>query len=219
MWNKTGDTLEFSIAQAYYQTTWFYASCVTAFLAMLWGLYRLRLYQVARESNAQVEGRVDERLRVARELHDTLLQSFQASLIGMQAARTMFARRPEKAVQSLDDAITMAAGAVAEGRIQNLRVGPRREAISRNCSLLPVRNWHTLRRLRGIHRSSALRWKGSGANWILCSRTRSTGSPANCCGTRTGTHKPAGSRPRSATRVVNSACTSATTEKESPPKS
>src|SRR4029453_569672 len=84
VWNETGDTLEFSIDPAYYQTTWFYASCVAAFLAMLWGLYRLRLYQIRREFNAQLDGRVDERLRVARELHDTLLQSFQASLIRMQ---------------------------------------------------------------------------------------------------------------------------------------
>ena len=122
VWNETGDTLEFSIAPAYYQTTWFGALCVAAFLAGIWGLYRLRLYQIAREFAAQTE----ERTRIARELHDTLLQSFQASVIRMQAARNMFDRRPENAVQSLDDAITMAGGAVAEGRnaIQNLRAQP-----------------------------------------------------------------------------------------------
>ncbi|HLN03669.1 MAG TPA: two-component regulator propeller domain-containing protein [Bryobacteraceae bacterium] len=122
VWNETGDTLEFSIAPAYYQTTWFGALCVAAFLAGIWGLYRLRLYQIAREFAAQTE----ERTRIARELHDTLLQGFQASLIQMQAARNMFDRRPEKAVQSLDDAITMAAGSVAEGRsaIQDLRAQP-----------------------------------------------------------------------------------------------
>ena len=126
VWNETGDTVEFSIAPAYYQTSWFYASCVVAFLAILWGLYELRVYQMRREFNAQLEGRVDERMRVARELHDTLLQSFQASLIQMQAARNIFARRPEKAVESLDKAITTAAGAVAEGRsaIQDLRLHP-----------------------------------------------------------------------------------------------
>jgi signal transduction histidine kinase len=126
VWNETGDTLEFSIDPAYYQTTWFYALCVAAFLAMLWGLYWLRLYQVRREFNAQLDGRVEERMRVARELHDTLLQSFQASLIQMQAARNVLSRRPEKAEQSLDKAITTAAGAVAEGRsaIQDLRVQP-----------------------------------------------------------------------------------------------
>ena len=126
VWNETGDTLEFSVAPAYYQTSWFYASCVAAFLGMLWGLYRLRLYQIRREFSAQLDGRVDERMRVARELHDTLLQSFQASVIQMQAARNIFDRRPEKAVQSLDKAITIAAGAVVEGRsaIQDLRVHP-----------------------------------------------------------------------------------------------
>ncbi len=126
VWNETGDALEFSIAPAFYQTAWFYASCVAAFLAMLWGLYRLRLYQVRREFNAQLNARVDERLRVAGELHDTLLQSFQASLIRMQVARNAFSRRPEEAAESLNRAIDMAAGAIAEGRnaIQGLRAEP-----------------------------------------------------------------------------------------------
>jgi signal transduction histidine kinase len=126
VWNETGDTLEFSIAPAYYQTPWFYASCVVAFLAILWGLYRLRLYQIRREFDAQLDGRVGERMRVARELHDTLLQSFQAALIQMQAARNILDRRPEKVAERIDKAINMAADAVAEGRsaIQDLRVHP-----------------------------------------------------------------------------------------------
>ena len=126
VWNETGDTLEFSIAPAWNQATWFYASCVAAFLAMLWGLYRLRLYQIRREFNAQLDGRVDERLRVARELHDTMLQSFQAALIQMQAAYNIFTRRPEKTGESLQKAINTAAGAIVEGRsaIQDLRLHP-----------------------------------------------------------------------------------------------
>jgi len=126
VWNETGDTLEFSIAPAWNQTSWFYASCVAAFLAVLWGLYRLRLYQIRREFNAQLDGRVDERLRVARELHDTMLQSFQAALIQMQAAYNIFTRRPEKTGESLEKAINTAAGAIAEGRsaIQDLRLHP-----------------------------------------------------------------------------------------------
>ena len=123
VWNETGDTLEFSIAPAYYQTTWFYASCVAAFLAALWALYRLRLYQIAREFNSQLDGRVDERLRVARDLHDTLLQTFQAALIQMQAGYNLLSRRPEKAAEAIQKAITTSAGAIAEGReaIQNMR--------------------------------------------------------------------------------------------------
>jgi signal transduction histidine kinase len=65
-------------------------------------------------------------MRVARELHDSMLQSFLAALIQMQAARNIFARRPEKAEESIDRAINTAAGAIAEGRsaIQNLRLHP-----------------------------------------------------------------------------------------------
>jgi signal transduction histidine kinase len=95
-------------------------------MAMLWGAYQFRVRQLQHEFNMRLEGRVEERTRVARELHDTLLQSFQASLIRMQAARNVFDRHPEKAVQNLDAAITTVAGAVAEGRnaIQDLRAQP-----------------------------------------------------------------------------------------------
>jgi len=94
-----------------------------AFLATGWVLSRLRVYQIAREFDARLEGRLDERLRVARELHDTLLQTFQASLMQMQAARNLFSRRPDQAAQNLDRAINMAATAIVEGRstIQGLR--------------------------------------------------------------------------------------------------
>jgi signal transduction histidine kinase len=129
VWNETGDSLEFSLAPAYYQTTWFRAGCVVAFFATLWGLYRLRLYQLSREFDAQLDGRVEERTRVGRELHDTMLQSFQASLFQMQAARNLFSRRSEHALQNLDHAITMAAGAIAEGRNA---VGDLRSAAIRN---------------------------------------------------------------------------------------
>jgi signal transduction histidine kinase/ligand-binding sensor domain-containing protein len=119
VWNEAGDSIEFSIAPAYYQTTWFRASVVAVFFLALWGLYRLRLYQVAREFAAQT----GERTRIARDLHDTLLQSFQASVIQMQTARNIFPRRPEAAIQTLDNAIGSAEQAIDEGRstIQDLR--------------------------------------------------------------------------------------------------
>jgi len=126
VWNEAGDSLDFSIDPAYYQTTWFRASCVAAFFALLWALYRYRLYQIKHEFNARLEERVGERTRIARELHDTLLQSFQGSLIMMQAARNFLSRRPEKAGETLDNAINVASGAIAEGRdaIHDLRLQP-----------------------------------------------------------------------------------------------
>jgi hypothetical protein len=68
VWNEAGTFMDFSIDPAYNQTAWFQAVCATAFLALLWALYRLRLHQIAREFNARLEARVDERTRIAREL-------------------------------------------------------------------------------------------------------------------------------------------------------
>jgi signal transduction histidine kinase/ligand-binding sensor domain-containing protein len=123
VWNETGDSVEFSIAPAYYQTAWFRASEIVAFVLLLSGLYRLRLYQLSREFNAQLEGRVDERLRVARDLHDTLLQSFQGLMLRFQTARNMVAKRPAAALEVFDTALVQADRAIVEGReaIQNMR--------------------------------------------------------------------------------------------------
>jgi len=121
-WTAGGASLNIRILPPWYGTWWFWSMTVLALVASVWAIYRIRLHQVALEFKAQLE----ERARIARELHDTLLQSFQASLIQMQAARNILDRRPEKAAQTLDKAITTAAEAVAEGRsaIQDLRVHP-----------------------------------------------------------------------------------------------
>jgi signal transduction histidine kinase len=73
----------------------------------------------------RLEERVGERTRIARDLHDTLLQSFQGLLYEFQAARNLFPRRPEDALHTLDGAISSAEAAIGEGRdaIQNLRPG------------------------------------------------------------------------------------------------
>ena len=123
VWNEAGTSLDFSIAPAYYQTTWFRLSCVAAFLALLWALHRLRLRQLQREFEAGLEGRVGERTRIARELHDTLLQSFQGLLLHLQAGVNLLATRPHDAKQKLENAIDMASDAITEGRraVQDLR--------------------------------------------------------------------------------------------------
>jgi signal transduction histidine kinase len=74
----------------------------------------------------RLEARVGERTRIARELHDTLLQSFHGLLFRFQAARNMLPKRPEEAIQALDGAIARAERALAEGRdaVQDLRPDP-----------------------------------------------------------------------------------------------
>jgi signal transduction histidine kinase len=116
VWNEAGAFLDFSIDPAYYQTTWFRASCVAAFFALLWALYRYRLYQIQQGFNANLEGRVDERTRIARELHDTLLQSFHGLIFRFQAADNLLPARPGDAKQTLESALEDSVQAITEAR-------------------------------------------------------------------------------------------------------
>ena len=61
-----------------------------------------------------LEARVGERTRIARDLHDTLLQSFHGLMFRFQAARNMLPNRPEEATQALDNALTRAEQALDE---------------------------------------------------------------------------------------------------------
>ena len=123
VWNEAGTFLDFSIAPTYYQTTWFRLSCVATFLALLWALYQSRVHQLARQFNVGLEARVNERTRIARELHDTLLQNLHGLLFRFQAARNMLPRRTEEAMEALDGAIMRTEQAIAESRdtIKDLR--------------------------------------------------------------------------------------------------
>jgi len=94
-----------------------------AFAALLWALYQLRLRQIAHAFNARLEERVAERTRIARDLHDTLLQSFQGLLLRFQTVRELLRTRPAEAEQILGSAIDQTAHAITEGRnaVQGLR--------------------------------------------------------------------------------------------------
>ena len=96
-----------------------------AFVASLWVLYRYRMHQLGRQFDLRLEERLGERTRIARDLHDTMLQSFQGSVFEFQAVQKLLSNRPEEAKPALDRAIDSARSAIAEGRdaIQGLRPG------------------------------------------------------------------------------------------------
>jgi signal transduction histidine kinase/ligand-binding sensor domain-containing protein len=124
VWNEAGTFLDLAVAPAYYQTTWFRLSCVAAFLALLGGLYQLRLRQLAREYDIRVEERVGERTRIARELHDSLLQGVQGLMFRLQAVRELLpGRAPAEAIEALDVALERGDKVIVEGRdtISDLR--------------------------------------------------------------------------------------------------
>jgi signal transduction histidine kinase len=79
VWNEEGATLGFSIAPAWFQTTWFLVACVVIGAVVAWVIYRSRERQIARAISARFDERLAERTRMARELHDTFLQTIQGS--------------------------------------------------------------------------------------------------------------------------------------------
>ena len=123
VWNEQGVTLSLEILPPWWGTTWFRGACAGMFVALLWAGYQLRVRQLHHQFDITLEARVGERTRIARELHDTLLQSFHGLLLRFQAASQLLLERPAEAKQELDGAIESAANAITEGRdaVQGLR--------------------------------------------------------------------------------------------------
>ena len=79
VWNEDGAAFDFTIAPAWYQTRSFFASCVLAGGILIWGIYQIRMRQMARQLKGRFDEVVAERTRIARDLHDTLVQTIQGS--------------------------------------------------------------------------------------------------------------------------------------------
>ncbi|MBB4098659.1 sensor histidine kinase [Sphingomonas kyeonggiensis] len=121
-WNEAGATVEFTIPPTFVQSKWFLALCAAIVLALLWLAYRLRMAQVAGRIRARLEERMGERERIARELHDTLLQSVQGLVLRFQSvANKMPPEGPARG--QLEAALARADEIIADGRdrVQGLR--------------------------------------------------------------------------------------------------
>jgi signal transduction histidine kinase/ligand-binding sensor domain-containing protein len=79
VWNESGASLDFSVAPAWYQTNWFQILCVVSGVLIVRVVYRLRVLRISRALGARFDERLAERTRMARDLHDTFLQTIQGS--------------------------------------------------------------------------------------------------------------------------------------------
>ncbi|HET6899553.1 MAG TPA: two-component regulator propeller domain-containing protein, partial [Vicinamibacteria bacterium] len=123
VWNETGAFVDFSIAPAYYQAAWFRFAGFAALLVILAGLYRLRLRQATQRVRARLEARLEERERIARDLHDTLLQSVQGLILKFDAiAKRMPQADPARG--AMEETLDRADDILAEGRdrVRSLRL-------------------------------------------------------------------------------------------------
>jgi ligand-binding sensor domain-containing protein len=87
VWNLTGDTLELVLAPHFYQTTWFFALVVLSAAAVVLSFHRLRVERL----RGRYVATLTERARVAREVHDSLLQGMTGALMHLRGLRKRFA--------------------------------------------------------------------------------------------------------------------------------
>jgi len=120
-WTDKGAEVRVVILPPWWGTWPFRAVCALAVGLIVWLLWRLRVRQMAKQLNLRFEERLGERTRIARDLHDTLLQSFQALMIHFQAVDRMIP--PGKGKEALEKVLDRADQAIVEGRdaIQNIR--------------------------------------------------------------------------------------------------
>ena len=115
VWNRTGTELSVEIPPTFFQSKWFALLCALAALGVLWLLYRVRIRQVGRHIRARLDERIAERERIARELHDTLLQSVQGLILSFQAATEQLQPSDPTRVK-LEGTLQRADDVLAEGR-------------------------------------------------------------------------------------------------------
>lgn len=89
--------LDFSVTPACYQTAWFGAVCAAFLLSLLGAVYHWRVRQLPHDFELTLDARVGERTRIARELHDTLLQSSHGLLLRLQTVSHLLRKRPTEA--------------------------------------------------------------------------------------------------------------------------
>ncbi len=115
--------LALTVDPMFWQTSWFLTLLTVATLGTALAGYRIHLRRISQQLSVRFEERLGERTRIARELHDTLLQSLHGLMFRFQAARNMLPGRAEDAANALDGAIVRAEQAIIESRnaIQHLR--------------------------------------------------------------------------------------------------
>ena len=121
-WQELAAPLAIVITPAFYQTVWFYLLSTLVVLTLLYLLYLLRVQQLTNRLKERLKERSDERLRIARALHDTLLQSVHGLMLRFHfAAQTLPDNSPAR--QSLELALTRADAVYLETRreVESLR--------------------------------------------------------------------------------------------------
>ncbi|MET0332595.1 MAG: two-component regulator propeller domain-containing protein [Dyella sp.] len=92
-WHEAATPLSFEVPPAYYETWWFRGLVLAMLLAALWMFYSLRLRQMSTRLSDRHRAQLAERERIARDLHDTLLQGLLSISLQLAVANDQIATR------------------------------------------------------------------------------------------------------------------------------
>jgi signal transduction histidine kinase len=115
IWNRSGAVLDVTIPPTFGQSVWFKLLVVLLLGALMGAIYVMRVRQVTAQLQNRFDIRIAERERIARELHDTLLQSVQGLLLQFKAIANRLSENQDLR-RSLDAALTRAQNLLIEGR-------------------------------------------------------------------------------------------------------
>jgi signal transduction histidine kinase/ligand-binding sensor domain-containing protein len=115
VWNETGVSLSFAVTPAFDQTVWFRALCLIAAVAVLWVLSWLRLRQATARLHQRLAAQMEERERIAHDLHDTFFQAIQGLLLRFHTATSKL-RKDEPMRQIFEETLRQSDQVMLEGR-------------------------------------------------------------------------------------------------------
>ena len=122
VWNDVGASVPVNILPTFYQTIWFRVLIGCMLGCALWLVFTYRVHRAATLIKERLAARYTERMRIARDLHDTLIQGVGALTVNVHAIMETVTGN-EQAKENMDDVLDRADTLLAEGRdrIRDLR--------------------------------------------------------------------------------------------------
>jgi ligand-binding sensor domain-containing protein/signal transduction histidine kinase len=122
LWNSGEATISFRVVPVFWRTWWFRGVALLGVTLFVLALFRLRVLALTHQMNMRFEERLEERARIARELHDTLLQGFTGLLLRFESVAKRFPEH-DPTRELLDQVLERGDRILIEGRetVQKLR--------------------------------------------------------------------------------------------------
>ncbi|HEX3560655.1 MAG TPA: two-component regulator propeller domain-containing protein [Pyrinomonadaceae bacterium] len=112
VWSRAPAAFAFRLEPHFYRTLWFYAFCALGLALLAWQVYALRLRQVRARFGAVLQ----ERNRIAREIHDNLAQEILGVSVQLEIVARLMPSSTGAARTHLDRARALVRSSIAEAR-------------------------------------------------------------------------------------------------------